>query len=178
MRRIHLLSLALGAAVVAAGSAGLLHAKKKTPAVNPNDPTYKLYALLDSTRNGKLEEFYFLADEFKDSAHPDTIWQHVVMADYNKNLFFGRFKMTVRAISKPTPDQLKVYTVKALYDFGSDSEKFAKINPGPFGEDGDLYMVATGDRPLKSAPITPQVQAAYEKYVTQYLLPALEKAKD
>lgn len=178
MRRLHLHSLILGAAFAAMCNAGMLYSKDKTPAVNPNDPTYKLYALLDSGRNGKLEEFYFLADEYKDSEHPDETWQHVVVADYNKNLFFGKFKMTVRAISKPTPDQLKAYTVKALYDFGSDSAKFAKINPGPFGQDGDLYMVATGDKPLKSAPITPEAQAAYEKYVSQYLIPALEKSKD
>jgi hypothetical protein len=178
MRRIDLLSLVLGAVVLAAGNTGLLRAKDKTPAVNPNDPTYKLYARLDSGHNGKLDEFYFLADEFKDSEHPGETWQHVILAEYNKSLFFGKFKMTVHSISKPTPDQLKVYTVKALYDFGSDSEKFAKINPGPLGQEGDLYMVAKGDNPMKSAPITPDVQAEYEKYVSQYLLPALEKSKD
>lgn len=178
MRRAHLLLLVLGAVIGAAAGVRQMPAKEKTPAVNPNDPTYKLYALLDSNRNGKLEEFYFLADEYKSSEHPDETWQHVIVADYNKSLFFGKFKMTVRAISKPTPDQLKAYTVKALYDFGSDSAKFAKINPGLFGQDGDLYMIATEDRPLKSAPITPDVQSAYEKYVSQYLIPALEKAKD
>jgi hypothetical protein len=184
MRKVHFLSLAFSTslmifgAVLPYGSGSLLSAREKTPFVNPNDPTVKLYALLDTKHDGKLEEFYFLGDVFKDASHPDQEWQHVILAEYNKNLFFGRFKMTVRSISKPTPDQLKAYTVKALYDFGSDSARFAKIDPGTFGQKGDLYMVVAADKPIASAPITPEVQATYEKYVSQYLLPALEKEKD
>ncbi len=181
MRRILYHSIAMTAGVVILGAGlcpGILSAKEKTPTVGPNDPTLKLYTLLDASRDGKLEDFYILGDVYSDPAHPGEDWQHVILVEYNKNLFFGRFKMTVRSISKPTPDQLKAYTIKQLYDFGSDSAKYAKIDPGPFGRNGDLYMVADGDKPLASAPISPDVAATYEKYVTQYLLPALEKSKN
>ncbi len=184
MRRIHFLSLALSLGLVfigtflPCGSGRLQFGREKTPVTNPNDPTFKLYALLDSSHDGKLEDFYFLGDVFTNSSHPGEDWQHVILAEYNKNLFFGKFKMTVRSISKPTEEQLKAYTAKQLYDFGSDSAKFAKIDPGPFGQKGDLYMIADEEKPLASAPISPGVQAAYEKYVTQYLIPALGKAKN
>ncbi len=181
MRRILSCSIAMTTGLMILGvvvQPGVLSAKEKAPVVSSNDPTLKLYTLLDSSRDGKLEDFYILGDVYTDPAHPGEDWQHVILAEYNKSLFFGRFKMTVRSISKPTPDQLKAYTVKQLYDFGSDSAKFAKIDPGTFGRQGDLYMIAGGDRPLSSAPITPDVQATYEKYVTQYLLPALEKPKN
>lgn len=181
MRRILFRSLAMTAGLVILGVVlhpGVLGAKEKTPVVGPNDPTLKLYTLLDSSHDGKLEDFYILGDVYTDPGHSGEDWQHVILVEYNKNLFFGRFKMTVRSISKPTPDQLKAYTIKQLYDFGSDSAKYAKIDPGPFGRNGDLYMIADGDKPLTSAPISPDVAATYEKYVTQYLLPALEKPKN
>ena len=79
MRRAHLLLLVLGAVIGAAAGVRQMPAKEKTPAVNPNDPTYKLYALLDSNRNGKLEEFYFLADEYKSSEHPDEVYRALLV---------------------------------------------------------------------------------------------------
>jgi hypothetical protein len=184
MRKNHFFSLAFGVLLIILGAAtpewsgSLLYAREKKPVINPNDPTLRLYTFLDTKRDGKLADFYFLADAVTDPSHPGQEWQHVILAEYDKSLFFGKFKMTVRSISKPTPDQLKAYTVKALYDFGSDSAKFAKIDPGPFGQKGDLYMVVEDDKPIASAPITPEVQATYEKYVSQYLLPALEKEND
>jgi hypothetical protein len=156
---------------------GRMMAKEKNPPIPANDPTAKLFNLLDNSYDGKLSDFYVFADVYQNPAHPDQEWQHILRAEYNKNLFFGKFKIYVCGISKPTDAQLKTYTVKQMYDFGSATAKFEKIAAGPFGEKGDLYLRAEGDRPLASAPITPEVQAAYDKYLTQYLIPALEKQK-
>jgi hypothetical protein len=54
-------------------------------------------------------------------------------------------------------------------------EKFTKTDPGPFGKTGDLYLQATENGPLATAPITDEVRKEYETYVAQWLLPALEK---
>lgn len=182
MRKNHFLFLALAASVliVAPGiPAGLtlLSAREKTPPASADDPTAKLFTLLDKAYDGKLENFYLLGDVYKSAAHPDEDWQHILRAQYDKNLFFGKFRFDVRSISKPTVDQLKAYTTQQLYDFGSDAEKYEKIAAGPFGQKGDLFLRAEGDSPLASAPITPDVQAAYDKYLTQFLIPALEKSK-
>jgi hypothetical protein len=159
------------------GPGGRLMAKEKNPPIPANDPTMKLFNLLDNSYDGKLSGFYVFADVYKDPAHPDEEWQHILRAEYNKNLFFGKFKVYVCSISKPTEAQLKTYTIKQMYDFGSVSAKFEKISAGPLGQTGDLYLRAEGDNPLAIAPITPEVQATYDKYLTQYLMPALEKQK-
>jgi hypothetical protein len=156
---------------------GRLMAKEKNPPIPANDPTARLFSLLDNSYDGKLSGFYVFADVYKDPDRPDQEWQHILRAEYNKNLFFGKFKIYVCSISKPTEDQLKTYTIKQMYDFGSVSAKFEKIAAGPLGQKGDLYLRAEGDNPLATVPITPEVQATYEKYVTQYLIPALEKQK-
>ena len=183
MKKKHILFSALMMALMPVmlgvffGPGGRLMAKEKNPPIPANDPTAKLFSLLDNSYDGKLSGFYVFADVYKDPDHPDQEWQHILRAEYNKNLFFGKFKIYVCSISKPTEDQLKTYTIKQMYDFGSVSAKFEKIAAGPLGQTGDLYLRAEGDNPLAIVPITPEVQAAYEKYLTQYLIPALEKQK-
>lgn len=160
-----------------AGQPARIGAREREQPTSADDPTSKLFTLLDSSFAGKLKDFYLLADVYKDGDHEGEELQHVLRVEYDKNLFFGKFKIYVRSISKPTDEQLKAYTTKQLYDFGSDSEKFEKIGPGSFGQKGDLYLRATNDMPLASAPITPEVQATYQKFLTEYLIPAVEKSK-
>jgi hypothetical protein len=155
-----------------------LQARGRTAPVDPNDVTFRLFQLLDDTHDGKLSDFCIIADTFKDkdSAKPDEELQHVLLIDYNKNLNFGKLNIHVRTLSKLAPDQLKTYSPKAIYGFGGDdSEKFLKSGPGPFGQSGDLYLRATADRPLSSTPITDEARKAYDFYLTQYVLPALQK---
>jgi hypothetical protein len=182
MKKKHILFLALlGSLLVVLeasfGPGGRLIAKEKNPPTPANDPTAKLFNLLDNSYGGKLSDFYVFADVYKDPPHPDEEWQHILRIEYNKNLFFGKLKIYVCSISKPTDAQLKTYTVKQMYDFGSVSSKFEKITAGQFGQKGDLYLHTEGDMPLASAQVTPEVQTAYDKYLTQYLIPALEKQK-
>lgn len=164
--------LALAALAYCAGQA---FAKKKDHQVDTNDPTYQLYQVLDNSYGGKLSNFYLIADTFSDPNNQDEKFQRVLSVEYDKNLFFGRFKIQVRSVAQLTPDQLKTYTAKQIYDFGSDSEKFEKINPGPFGGEGDMYFRASGDAPLQTAPITDDTRKEYDTLVTQYILPALQK---
>jgi hypothetical protein len=183
MRKKHFLFLALGAGWLIlmpglpAGPSAFLCAREKKPATSANDPTTKVFRLLDTSYDGKLEDFYVLGETFTDPAHPGVEWQHVLQVEYSKDKVFGKFSFTVRNISKPTPDQVKAYTTKALYDFGSNAEKYLKTSAGPFGQTGDVYLHAGPDSPLASDPITPEVEAAYEKYLTGTILPALEKDK-
>ena len=163
--------------VFGAGGAGRLGAKEKTPQVDPNDPTVHLYGLLDSKYNGKLDDFCVLADVFNDPKNPGQPQQHVLRIEYAKDRAFGKLRIYVRTIAQLSPDQLKTYTPKQVYDFAeSDSAKFTKTDPGPFGKSGDLYFQPTSDGgPLGQVTATPEVQTQYEHYVTQYIIPALEK---
>lgn len=154
-----------------------LYAKKKKQPVPPDDPTLRVYNLLDNSYGGKLSDFYLFADVYKDANRQGQEFQHILRVEYDKKRFFGKFRISVRSVAKPTEAQLKAYTVKQFYDFASNSEKFEKIDPGPFGQQGDLYLRTKDDAPLASAPITPEVQAEYEKLLTEYLIPALEKNK-
>ena len=43
--------------VLGGGNAGRLGAKEKASQISPNDPTVRLYSLLDSKYNGKLDDF-------------------------------------------------------------------------------------------------------------------------
>ncbi len=72
------------------GGAGLLEAKEKTPQLSPNDPTVRLYSLLDSKYNGKLEDFCLLADVVSDPKNPGQSEQHVLRIEYNKDRAFGK----------------------------------------------------------------------------------------
>ncbi len=165
--------LTIGCLIIPASG---VYAKEKSRGVDANDPTYRLYQLLDTSYAGKLSDFYLLADTLKDPTNPQQELQHVLRAEYDKSRFFGRFRIYVRSVSRPTAEQLKTYTPKQIYDFGgSDSEKFEKIESGPFGKTGDLYLRSTDDRPLASAPVTDEIQKQYDFFVVQYLLPALQK---
>jgi len=154
-----------------------LGAKEKPPTVNSDDPTLRLYNLLDSKFGGKLDDFYLLADTFKDPAKQGQVEQHVLRLEYNKNSTFGKCRIYVRTVDQLTPDQLKTYTPKDIFEYAeSESQKFTKTDPGSFGRPGDVYFEPTSPGgPMGTATATSDVQAQYERYVTQYILPALEK---
>ena len=44
--------------------------------------------------------------------------QHVLQVDYDRDRFFGRFRIHVRGVSQLTPAQLKEYTPGQIYGFG------------------------------------------------------------
>ena len=143
---------------------------------NPNDPTSRLFQVLDDSYGGKLPNLYLLADVYSDPANPGQQFQRVLRVDYDKSRFFGRFMIIVRSVGKLTSTQLQSYTPQQVYDFGeTDSAKYEKINPGPFGGNGDLYLQATGNGPLQTTPITDKVRQEYGQLVTKYILPAVEK---
>lgn len=150
--------------------------RKKKPVISPDDPTYQLYQLLDKSYGGRLKDSYVLADIYADPRKPGNQLQHVLRVDYDKNRFFGRLEIYVRSVGKLTPAQLKTYTVEQIYDFGEqDQEEFEKINPGPFGQTGDLFLRATSTGSLAPAPVTDEVRKEYDFFLTQYILPALKK---
>jgi len=176
IRRPSFWLIALCALLSTVGFPVLQLAKEKTPSVSPNDLTLRLYQLLDTSYGGKLSDFYVLGDVYKDPKTPDKELQHIFKAEYDKARGFGKFGLYVRSVDKLTPGQLKDYTLQKIYEFGNeDVEKFSKTDPGPFGKTGDLYLRATPDGPLATAPITDEVRKEYEAYITQWLLPALEK---
>ena len=159
------------------GNTGRLGAKDKTPPVNPNDPTVRLYSLLDSKYSGKLEDFCVLADTFNDPKNPGQSQQHILRVEYSKDRGFGKLLIYVRTVAPLTPEQLKSYSPKQFYDFAeTDSAKFTKTDPGSFGRPGDVYFEpASEGGPMKTVSVTPEVEAQYDHFVTQYILPALEK---
>jgi hypothetical protein len=177
--RVHpiIIGALLALFLFAGGNGALLGAKEKTPAVSPDDPTLRLYSLLDSKYGGKLENTYLLADVFTNPKNPEQVEQHVLRIEYDKNNAFGKFRIYVRAVDKLSPAQLKTYTPKEIYEFAeTDSEKFTKTDAGSFGRPGDVYFrLLSPEGPLGSVPITDEVQTRYDRYVTQYILPALEK---
>ncbi len=151
-------------------------AKRKNAPVNPDDPTYVLYQVLDNSYGGKLSNFYLLANIHADPQNPKVQLQRVLRIDYDKNRYFGRFRIYVRSVGKLTPAQMKTYNAKQIFQFGeSDDAEFEKIDPGPLGETGDLYLKATSNGPLAPAPITDQARQEYESLITKYILPALKK---
>ncbi len=157
-------------------TAGALYGKEKAQASDPNDPTFRLFQLLDNSYGGKLADFYMLADIYKDPKNPSQEFQRVLRLEYDKNRGFGKLSLYVRSVDKMQPEQLKVYTPKMVYEFAvADSEKFVKTEPGLFGKTGDLYLRSTDDRPLASSPITDDLRKVYEHFVTDHLLPALQK---
>jgi hypothetical protein len=152
-------------------------AKEKVPPVSPDDPTLRLYQLLDTQYGGKLDDFCIIADVFKDPQKPEHEEQHVLKLDYEKDRAFGKLRIYVRTVDKLAPDQLKTYTPKQIYDYAEvDSEKFTKTDPGSFGRTGDVYFrpVSEGG-PLASTPVTDEARSAYERYLTGFVLPALQK---
>ncbi|HXH48599.1 MAG TPA: hypothetical protein VNM47_04430 [Terriglobia bacterium] len=151
-------------------------AKKKHASVNPDDPTYRLYQLLNDSYGGKLADYYLLANLYPDPEDSSNQLQRVIRVDYNKSLFFGRFHIYVRSVGKLSPAQMKTYDAKQIYDFGeSDDTKYEKIDPGELGGTGDLYLKASANGPLAPAPVTDQARQDYDMLITKYLLPALQK---
>lgn len=172
--RLFLASLFL--AVSSGVLAPSLPAKDKTSPIDPNDPTLRLYQLLDDTHGGKLADFCLIADVYKNPDNADEELQHILRVEYDKDRVFGKLNIYVRSVGKIQPDQMKTYTPKEFYDFGlSDLEKFVKTEPGTLGKPGDMYLRAGNDRPLATAPVTDEVRKAYEAYLTQQLIPALQK---
>lgn len=157
--------------ILGAASGGVGNAKDK--AADPNDPTLRLYDLLNTTRDGKLVDFFALADIYTEQGKE---FQRVLRAEYDKNRAFGKLSIYVRSVAKMGPEQLQSYTAKQVYDFGeTDLEKFVKTDPGEFGKQGDIYLRGDADSPLATAPITVATRKSYEILVVQYLLPTLEK---
>jgi hypothetical protein len=163
--------------VLGGGDHGRLGAKERAPQASSNDPTVRLYSLLDAQFNGKLDDFVLLADVVDDPKNPGQTQQHVLRVEYGKDRVFGKLNIHVRTVAQLTPEQLKTYTPKQIYDFAeTDTAKFTKTDPGPFGKPGDVYFEPASDGgAMGSVPSTPEVQSQYERFVTQYLLPALEK---
>lgn len=168
-------SLAVAVLIACNASPGSTSARGKGVSVNPNDPTYQLFRLLDDSYGSRLTGLCVIADTYPDSAHPGQMLQHVLWVDYDKDRFFGRFWIYVRGVSQLTPGQQREYTPGEIYGFGSDLARFEKIKPGPLGRAGDLYFHATSDGALAPAPITEDVTREYELFLTQYVLPALAK---
>jgi hypothetical protein len=156
---------------------GHLSGKEKTPQISPDDPTLRLYNLLDSKFNGKLSDFILLADVANDPKNPGQPQQHILSVEYNKDRSFGKLIIHVRTVAQLTPEQLKTYTPKQIYDFAeTDSGKFTKTDPGPFGRPGDVYVEPTAEGgAMGTVAVTPEVQAQYELFVTRYIQSALEK---
>ena len=151
-------------------------ARKKHKSIDPNDPTYMAYQLMNDSYAGKLTNFYLLAGTYADPQNPANQLQRVIRVDYDKSRFFGRFRIDVRGVGKLTPAQLKTYDVKQIYDFGvSDVAQYEKLDPGPLGGKGDLYLQATSNGPLAPASITDEARQEYDTLITQYILPALKK---
>jgi hypothetical protein len=175
-KKKHLVVIVAAIILVAAAVPSGWAKEKKTRSANPDDPTYRVYQILDDSYGGKLTDYYLLADLYTDPQNPSNQLQHVIRVDYDKTRFFGRFRIYVRSVGKLTPAQLNTYDVKQIYDFGeSDEAEYEKIDAGPLGETGDLFMKATSNGPLATAPITDEARQEYDMLITKYLLPALQK---
>jgi hypothetical protein len=141
-----------------------------------NDVTGKLFQLLDSQHGGKLDDIYVLADSYTDASGDQ--YRHVLRIDYDKNRSFGRLAIYLRSVGKMTPEQLSTYTPEQIYGFGEvDLAKFVKTDPGPFGQKGDLYLESSEDQPLHTTAANGDARKNYEAYVTQYVIPALQKGQ-
>jgi hypothetical protein len=159
--------------LVVLGTADVRIGRAKEKAIDPNDPTLRLYSLLDTTREGKMPDLFLLADTYSEQGKE---FQRVLRAEYDKNRAFGKLRIYVRSVAKMAPEQLQSYTAKQVYDFGeTDLEKFVKTDPGEFGKQGDIYLRGDAESPLTTAPITDETRKSYETLVVQYLLPALQK---
>jgi len=173
-KRLHLsgtLCLLLGIVLIAPGEVFATHNK-----VEENDATARLFALLDNAHGGKLDDVYLLADAYTDASGDQ--YRHVLRVDYNKNRAFGRLAIYVRSVGKMTPEQLSTYTPEQIYNFGEiDLEKLVKTDPGPFGQRGDLFLTADGDGPLHTSAITDDARKSYDTFLTQYLIPAVQKGQ-
>jgi hypothetical protein len=159
--------------LVVLGATNVIVGSAKEKAIDPNDPTLRLYSLLDTTQDGKMPDFFLLADIYNEQGKE---FQRVLRAEYDKSRAFGKLRIYVRSVAKMAPEQLQSYTPKQVYDFGeTDLEKFVKTDPGEFGKQGDIYLRGDAESPLATAPITDATRKSYETLIVQYLLPALQK---
>lgn len=157
------------------GQAMPLKKKSKTGRISSKDLTTQLYNTLDNSHGGKLD-LYLLADIYSEPSQPGVQYQRVLHVTYDKSLYFGRFTIHMRSVGKLNSNQLIAYTPKQVFDFGNrDTQEFEKIDPGPFGATGDLYLLATDDNPLSAAPVTDEVRQRYDALLTDYILPAVQK---
>jgi hypothetical protein len=172
-RRLNLSAvLCLGLGIMVGPGRGLGSSHK----ADDNGLTSRLYQLLDKLPNSKLDDLYILADTYTDPSGDQD--RHVLRVDYDKSRAFGRLAIYVRSVGKMTPEQLATYTPQQIYDFGeSDLMKFVKTDPGPFGERGDMYLESSESEPLHTTNITEAARKSYEFFVSQYIIPALEKGQ-
>src|SRR5438128_9893350 len=63
---------------------GALYAKHKSEQADPDDATSRLFQLLDSARDGKLADYYLLADLYREPDKPDDEYRHVLRVNYDK----------------------------------------------------------------------------------------------
>ena len=123
--------------VLGGGNAGRLGAKDKAPQVSPNDPTVRLYNLLDSKYNGKLDDFYVLADVFNDPKNPGQHNSTFSASITARTGHLGNFNIHVRTVAQLTPEQLKTYTPKQIFDFAeTDSGEVHQDRSGPLWQAG------------------------------------------
>jgi len=162
------LSIIMGVGMAAPTGAG---AREKN---EPDPATIQLFQVLNSSFGGKVEHFCVLADTYTDPSGQQ--FRRVLRVDYDKSRSFGRLSLYVRSVGNMTPEQLAAYTPQQIYDFGeSDQAKFVKTDTLTFGAPGDLYLAAQDDGPLHSAQITDDVRKRYSDFVTQFVIPALQK---
>jgi len=164
-----------GLLLVCSAGAGLASAKQRRNRVSPNDPTARLFELLDNSYGGRLADFCVVANTYAKPSHPGQTLQYVLQVSYDKSLFYGRLSISVRGVSQLTAGQLAEYTPQEIYGFGSNVARFEKINPGPLGEVGDSYFRATSQGVLASAPVTKGAIRQYDSFLNRYIMPALEK---
>ncbi|HEV3277582.1 MAG TPA: hypothetical protein VG860_12260 [Terriglobia bacterium] len=136
--------------------------------------TTQLFQILNTSFGGKLQHYCLLADTYNDSG--GQTFRHVLRVEYDKDRVFGRLNLYVRSVGSMTQDQLATYTPQQIYDFGeSDQEKFVKTDTGSFGQKGDIFLQVEGDGPLHSAAVTDEARKQYADFVSQYVIPALQK---
>ncbi len=64
--------------LLGANPAGALYAKQKADAVDLNDPSLRLFQLLDGSYGGKLSDFYVMADVYPDPKNAGQELQRVL----------------------------------------------------------------------------------------------------
>lgn len=171
LRRYPAAALGVLIAIVLAAPSTFAGGGKK---YDDNDVTYRLFQLLDNAHNGDLDDLYLIADTYTDASGETC--RHVLRIGYEKNKTFGRLAIYVRSVGKISADQASTYTPEQIYDFGEvDLQKFVKTDPGPFGQRGDLYLESSDDQALHTMPVTDTARKQYENYLSQWVIPALQK---
>ena len=89
-------------ALLVLGQVGRLAAREKSSPTDPNDPTHRLFTLLDDKFNGKIEGFYMLADLVPDPKNAGQQLQRVIEIDYGKDRAFGKLNLHVRTVAPLT----------------------------------------------------------------------------